>query len=127
MDEHLESWSIAWAELRLDGLDRLPPVLSALGTIPEHPLVDLDFSLLVPKSTRYGAVVASLRSFAHPLLKQLRYVSAYEGAGVADDLRSLTFRTVIGDDARTLAEADMTAFRRDFEQHVHKCRYRIRG
>ena len=127
MDEHLESWSIAWAELRLDGLVRLPPVLSALGTIPEHPLVDLDFSLLVPKSTRYGAVVASLRSFAHPLLKNIRYLSAYEGAGVADDLRSLTFRTVIGDDARTLAEADMTAFRRDFEQHVHKCGYRIRG
>ena len=127
MDEHLESWSIAWAELKLDGLEKLPVTGDRLGSIPEHPLVEMDFSMLVPKETRYAQVLNHLSAFRHPLLKNIRYVTAYEGRSISEMHRSLTFRTIVGDDAQTLEETDTSSFRRAFEAHVRSGGFELRG
>ncbi len=126
MDEHLGSWAVAWAELRLDELAHLKPLTERLGTIPDYPLVELDFSFLVPKPTRYIQVVDQVRAFNHPLLKRIQYVGCYEGEAVSTDRRSLTLRTVIGHDTRTLIDEDTNAFRNAFEQHLGKCGFAIR-
>ena len=68
VDEHLTAWGIAWAELCLSGLEQLGPVTEPLDGIPEYPLVEMDFSVLVPRSARYEKVVKELNSFDHPLL-----------------------------------------------------------
>jgi phenylalanyl-tRNA synthetase beta subunit len=127
MDEHLAAWSIAWAELRIDGLDRLCQAVEPLSTIPEFPLVDLDFSILVPRSTQYTQVADKLTLFGHPLLKLVRHIGSYEGDAIAPDRRSLTFRTVVGDDARTLVDQDVNSFRHAFEQYLTRCGYEIRS
>lgn len=126
MDEHLGSWGIAWAELRLDGLAELAPRVEALGSIPAYPVVDLDFSLLVPKAVRYNAVAERVGRFEHALLKRVHYVGHYEGDAVPADVRSLTFRAVVGDDSRTLVDEDVSAFRGAFEAHIQDCGYAIR-
>jgi phenylalanyl-tRNA synthetase beta chain len=134
MDEHLAQWSIAWAELRLNGLVAAPLVdgkqsltlTEVLGTIPEYPVVEMDFSFLVPAATQYTEVLEKLASFRNPLLEQLRYVGSYEGESIRSDRRSLTVRTVCGDDTRTLEEEDLTAFRLRFEEHLAQCGYEIR-
>lgn len=127
MDEHLSAWSIAWAELWLTGLERLQPLTEPLSAIPSFPLVELDFSLLVPKSARYADVVADLQRFDHPLLKMIRFVTSYEGGSIPKDRRSLTFRTVLGSDDRTLTDADSDAFRAGFERHLKTCGYDLRA
>jgi phenylalanyl-tRNA synthetase beta chain len=127
MDEHLASWSVAWAEIRLDHLPALPAAQEVIGVIPEHPLVEMDFSFLVRKTLRYGAVRDHLGAFSHPLLKRVRYVAAYEGRSVADDHRSLTFRTVVGENTRTLQETDLSSFRSAFEAHLTSAGYQLRS
>ena len=127
MDEHLGAWSIAWAELRLTGLEKVGRGSEKLDAIPEFPLVELDFSILVATKTQFETVVGQLGEFTHPLMKRIRFVSSYEGESVGSGQRSLTFRTVVGDDARTLVDADTKAFRQAFETHVAACGYKIRG
>ncbi len=126
MDEHLGAWSIAWAELRLGGLENLADVTERLGGIPAYPLVEMDFSVLVPKQARFDAVTSELASFQHPLLRQLRFVDSYEGEAIAADSRSLTYRTVVGDTARTLVDEDTNGFCQAFEKHLTDCGYRLR-
>lgn len=127
MDEHLTAWGIAWAELRLSGLEHLSDVTEPLAVIPEFPLVEMDFSILVPRSTRYSGVVEELALFEHPLLKRIRFAGSYEGEAIAPDQRSLTFRTILGDNARTLADDDLSAFRRRFEGYLTDRGYEIRN
>ncbi|MEK7731642.1 MAG: hypothetical protein AAB363_07275, partial [Planctomycetota bacterium] len=127
MDEHLAAWSIAWAEVRLTGLEGLETLTEPLAAIPSFPLVELDFSIVVPKTTRYADVVAVLRRFDHPLLKMVRFVTSYEGEAIPTDRRSLTFRTVLGEDSRPLTDADSDAFRTGFERHLKSCGYHLRA
>ena len=127
VDEHLTAWGIAWAELCLSGLEQLGPVTEPLDGIPEYPLIEMDFSVVVPRSTRYEQIVKELTSFDHPLLRRIRFVGSYEGDAVGPDRRSLTFRTVVGDETRTLVDEDASAFRRQFEQHLASCGYEIRA
>ena len=126
MDEHLSAWAIAWAELRLSGLEEIEALTEPLGAIPAHPRVEMDFSFLVPAAERYATVADRLRSFANPLLKHIRYVGNYQGERISQDRRSITIRTVIGDDTRTLVEDDANGFRAEFEQYLTECGYEIR-
>ena len=126
VDEHLAAWAIAWAELRLSGLESLDHRTEPLGAIPEYPLVEMDFSVLIPRSTRYGEVVDKLASFDHALLKRIEYIGSYEGDRIEAGQRSLTFRTIVGDDSRTLVDEDASAFRRELERHLARCGYEIR-
>ena len=126
MDDHLGSWSVVWAELRLDGLEELAPRTEPLGVIPDYPLVEMDFSFLVSAATPYAEVTERLATFQHRLLKSIRYVGSYHGESVAAGRRSLTFRTVVGDDTRTLVDSDANDFRRDFERYLGECGYEIR-
>jgi len=127
MDEHLVAWAVAWCEIRLTGLADLPQLTERLGTIPAYPLVNMDFSFLVPASARFAAVVQRLQSFTHPLLKEIRYQGSYEGKSIVKGKRSITVRTVCGDDTRTLVEDDLSAFRAEFESHLLRTGYEIRG
>ena len=125
-DEHLAAWGIAWAELRLSGLEGLSPVTEKLGTVPPFPLVEMDFSIVVVRTARYADVVERLGRFDHPLLKMVRFVTSYEGEPVPQDRRSLTFRAVLGDADRTLTDADASEFRAKFEDHLRSCGFDIR-
>ena len=125
IDEHLRAWTIAWAEIRICGFLKVEKKTERLGTIPPHPRVELDFSILVPKDTHYDRAVAELSRLEHPLLKTLAYLASYEGKSVGADHRSLTFRTVIGDETRTLTEEDAAGFREAFEKHVRSCGFEI--
>jgi phenylalanyl-tRNA synthetase beta chain len=78
----------------------------------------MDFSIVVPACVRYADVADTLRAFAHPLLKRLGFVSAYEGESLGAGRRSLTFRTLVGHDRRTLEDKDANDFRQAFEQYL---------
>jgi phenylalanyl-tRNA synthetase beta chain len=127
IDEHLASWSVAWAELRLDGLAELPVNTEPLARIPPFPVVELDFSIVIPGTTPYAEIVGRLRAFSHPLLKSVFYVGSYTGEAVERGRRSLTFRTVLGDDRRTLNEDDTASFRAAFRGFLETCGYGIRA
>lgn len=126
MDEHLGAWGIAWAELNLEALLSVPRTTEALGTVPDHPLVDIDLSVVVPADVRFGTVSEKLCAFEHDLLRRLRFVGHYEGESIGAGRRSLTFRFVLGSDDRTLREDDANGFLSALEKHVTQCGYEVR-
>ncbi len=126
MDEHLSVWSIAIAELRLDELVSLTATTETLGTIPDHPQIDMDFSVLVPASICYTEVADQMAGFEHDLLKQIRFVDSYEGDSIDKGQRSLTFRTIIGSHERTLSDEDTNGFLNAFESYIAKLGYALR-
>ncbi len=126
MDEHLGAWSIVWAELETEKLLGIGHAVESLGTIPPHPLVEMDFSFVVGRSERYSDVSAKLVSFSHELLKRISYVGSYEGKSVEVGKRSLTFRTVLGSDDRTLVESEVSSFRSSFEDYLISCGFGTR-
>ncbi|MCB9849623.1 MAG: phenylalanine--tRNA ligase subunit beta [Phycisphaerales bacterium] len=126
MDEHLASWGIAWAEIDLGVLASAKAEDLKLKPVPEHPEVELDFSMLVPATDTYGTVNGKLATFVHPLLRRINYVTAYEGKSVPQGKRSLTYRTRIGAADRTLTDADLTEFRNTFADFVKTCGYEQR-
>jgi phenylalanyl-tRNA synthetase beta chain len=127
MDEHLGAWAVCWAEFRLNELLELEGRTERLGGIPSFPLVEMDFSIVVPTGERYPCVVERLTSFRHPLLRRLGFVAAYEGESVGPGRRSLTFRAVLGSEERTLNEEDGRELRARFEAHVTSHGYEMRS
>lgn len=126
MDEHWAAWSIAWAELRLDSLAALTPRTETRSTIPAFPLVEMDFSFVVPATTPFRQIAAALGRFEHAAHRQTRFVDSYESKSVGPGKRSLTVRLVAGDAARTLSQADTDDFHAAFETHLKGCGYEIR-
>jgi phenylalanyl-tRNA synthetase beta chain len=126
MNEHLASWGIAWAELDLGPLMDLPQAEWKLRPIPEFPEVELDFSMLVPASVEYGSVNSALAAFAHPLLRRVQYVTAFEGGSVPAGKRSLTYRVRLSAADRTLSDDDLTAFRQAFHAFLTAHGYELR-
>ncbi len=124
MDEHLGAWGIVWAELHLAQLADLPRKSEKLGTIPPFPNVEIDFTLAVQRTVRYADVSQHLGRFQHPLLKSIRFVTAYDDE--KSGKRSLTFRSVLGDDHRTLNESDTAAFRDSFDTFAAQSGYEIK-
>jgi phenylalanyl-tRNA synthetase beta subunit len=126
MDEHLAAWSVVWAELRLSGLEALDALNESLAAIPPFPHVELDFSIVVPRSERFATVARHLRGLRNELLTATRFVTSFEGDPLPPDKRSVTLRCVLGHENRTLAEEDVTAFRAAFESHARNCGYELR-
>jgi len=125
MDEHLSAWGIVWAELHLTALAELPRKPEALGTIPAFPVVEMDFTLVVPRSVRYAEASSRLGKLDHPLLKSIRFVTSYDDEKPGGR-RSLTFRCQLSDNQRTLTVADTAAFRDTFEKFVSQSGYEIK-
>jgi phenylalanyl-tRNA synthetase beta chain len=102
----------AWAaptfalELRLtDAMThRRRPVLQP---VPTQPAIDRDLALLVPESLPAGEVAETIRSSAGPLLERLDLFDVYTGSGVDEGVRSLAFRLVFRDRARTLKDEEV--------------------
>lgn len=126
IDEHLAAWSVAWAELRLTGLESLESAIEPLEPLPSFPRVELDFSILTARARRFADVAADLAALRYSLLRAVRFVASYEGASIAPDQRSLTFRFVLGAEDRTLQDEDVVAFTRAFEDHVSSRGYTLR-
>jgi len=126
MDEHLTSWSVAWVEIRLSGLETLPRPPEPLAAIPAFPRVELDFSFVVPAATRFADAAVTLRALVHPLLVHLRFIGSFEGASVGTGRRSLTVRALLGRSDRTLHDMDLAAFRASFENHLTANGYELR-
>lgn len=118
--QHLRRWSIALAELCLDGLVELPPIKSHLPPVPSHPQVQLDFSILADADRSFVQIADLLKRFKHPLLRRLGFLGSYHSPSLPVGTRSLTLRAWIGHPQRTLTEDDRHQFEAAFTQFLAK-------
>ena len=116
--EHLGRWSIALAELRLDGLLDLPAVEVKLRPVPAYPQVQLDFSVLATTERSFVQIRQLLETFEHPLLRRVTFLDSYQGKPLPQGKRSLTLRAWIGHEERTLTDQDRRHFEQAFTQFL---------
>lgn len=110
IDERLKNWSFAIAELRMDVMLDLLGHHEKLPKVPKHPQVELDFSVMIDSARQFATVRDELSGYSHPLLKRLSFVEAYEGGSIPTGKRSLTLRTEIGHEDRTLTDEEIQGF-----------------
>ncbi len=126
IDEHLRRWAIVTAELKLTPLLELAPAVERLPAVSAFPQVEMDFSVVAAADRRYEELARDIATFEHPLLRNVTFVGAYEGKSVGEGKRSFTFRAVIGDDTRTLTEADANGFRDTFIRFLTDAGFELR-
>ncbi len=96
------------AELQFDEL------LSVMGPdaeyvpLPRYPAVTRDISLVCRREITVGRLERCIRSAGGALLKDVALFDVYQGQGIADDAKSVSFTLTLRDDTRsiTAAEAD---------------------
>jgi phenylalanyl-tRNA synthetase beta chain len=86
-----------------------PPQVVRYESLPTHPAVVRDISLVVPGGVAAAAIEAVLRQAGDPLLERLDVLDEYRGAGLPAGTRGVTWRCTFRDPARTLTEKEVDA------------------
>ncbi len=119
LDVEVPNWAAPVYGLEVRLTVAAGPVVSYRG-LPMTPPVTVDLSLVLPDGVSAAAVEAVLRREAGPLLEQLDVFDEYRGAGLPAGTRSVGWKCVFRDPARTLREGEV-------ERHVTKALQALEG
>ena len=97
------------AELMLDRLLELEPAPVAYRRLPRYPTVVRDFSIVVPKTVAYTALVAAVSDLGVAHLADLSLYDIFAGGQIPDDHHSVTLRATFRSDERTLTDDEVSA------------------
>lgn len=81
--------------------------------LPVYPSSVRDVSLLVKRDVNYADIRRTIAEQKFELCRRIEFVDVYEGAGVADDERSITIRLEYRSDERTLLEEEVETIHRE--------------
>jgi phenylalanyl-tRNA synthetase beta chain len=95
------------AELSIAGLGGGQLPVAPAAAPPRFPSVERDLAMTVADDIEAGAVAATIRDAAGPLLQDVRLFDVYRGRPLAEAERSLAFRIRFGATDRTLTEAEV--------------------
>ncbi len=127
IDERLKSWAFVVAEIELESICDLLGHHEKLPSVPRFPQVALDFSVLADAGLRFANIREAVDGFDHPLLRRVAFVEAYEGGSVPQGKRSLTLRTQIGHEDRTLEEKEIQEFQERFRKMLTAQKLELRA
>ncbi|MEW6756891.1 MAG: phenylalanine--tRNA ligase subunit beta [Acidobacteriota bacterium] len=102
----LKSGALHAAELNLDAFGESLPDPS-FRPLSRFPAVTRDFTFLLETGIAWGRVESLLLALDLPLLAQVRFVDAYEGKGIPQGRKAVTFSLVFQSMDRTLSDADV--------------------
>jgi phenylalanyl-tRNA synthetase beta chain len=94
-------------ELDLDAL--VARSLAAFSAPSRFPAVIRDLALLVSADLPVQRLLDGLKAAAPAIVQEVSLFDKYQGKGVEPDQKSLAFRVVMQDTARTLADAEVDA------------------
>jgi phenylalanyl-tRNA synthetase beta chain len=88
----------------------LPPLATRAvpraGELSRYPSVRRDIALVVPESTPWAALQASLETALGSLLREVRLFDRYAGPGLESGSKSLAMGLILQDVSRTLTDRD---------------------
>ena len=94
-------------ELELDPL--LARALPRAQALSKYPSVRRDLAFVVAEAVDWGAMRATAKAAAGPVLRELRLFDRYAGKGVETGFKSLAMALILQDDSRTLNDRDVDA------------------
>ncbi|MGH8050457.1 MAG: phenylalanine--tRNA ligase subunit beta [Arenimonas sp.] len=106
-------------------MDRAIPVASELSRFPS---VRRDLALVVPESTPWGALEASLKRALGPLLREVLLFDRYVGTGLEPGSKSLAMGLILQDVSRTLTDSESeSAVQKALTALADDCGAKLRG
>lgn len=72
----------------------------------EFPIIERDFSLLIPGSTKSDKITQIALSVGKPLVKVARIFDIYRGQQVAEGMTSVSVRVIFSEEGRSLKESE---------------------
>ncbi|MCQ2910932.1 MAG: phenylalanine--tRNA ligase subunit beta [Clostridia bacterium] len=86
----------------------------------------LDFNFLVNKETYLDDMIKYMNEFKSDLKYQIKLVDVYEGKGIDDDKKSMTYNVIIGRDDNTLTSEEIDGFYNGFLKQMNDKGYTLR-
>ncbi len=99
----------AFAELDVEKLARMGKGEAAFEALPKFPKITRDISIVVDRSVRAGDAMRSLEEARVEHCVGIVFVASYEGKGVPEGKKSLTFHLTFASPDRTLSDAEADA------------------
>jgi phenylalanyl-tRNA synthetase beta chain len=100
----------------LDAEPLLAVPLSRFAEVSRFPAVIRDLAVLVDEGVPAQALLDALSGARRELVQEVRLFDLYRGEGVRKGKKSLAFRVVMQDTAKTLTDAEVDAAMADLEQ-----------
>jgi phenylalanyl-tRNA synthetase beta chain len=97
---------VAFAELNFQALFKTQKTVR-FKPIPAFPGIDKDLTFVMPKTMKAAEVEREITKAASPLLSSVNVVDVYEGTGIPEDKRALSFRLSFQSPERTLADEEV--------------------
>ncbi len=96
----------AFAELDMERLARLAEGRGQFEALPKFPKITRDISLVVDRALHAGEALRSLKEARTEHCADIAFVTGYEGRGIPEGKKSLTFRLTFASPDRTLSDAE---------------------
>lgn len=96
-------------ELDIDALTPLASRTNAFASIPEYPLTDYDFSVLVDRNVKWQQIfeVVTAKMGPDSFIQGVSFVDEYYGKQIPEDKKSITLRLVVGAKDKTLKHEEI--------------------
>jgi phenylalanyl-tRNA synthetase beta chain len=100
-------------ELELEPLLRID--VPHYAEVSKFPAVLRDRAVIVDETVAAGDLIAAVKSFRPDLVRDVTLFDLYRGKGIVEGKKSLAFRVVMQDTARTLTDAEVDALMADLQ------------
>ncbi len=94
-------------ELELEAL--LSVSVPAYREVSRQPAVTRDLAIVVAREQPFAPILEAFSNCAPEVVREIRLFDEYQGKGLPEGKKSLAFRVVMQDTARTLADAEVDA------------------
>lgn len=92
----------------------------------KFPEVVLDYSFLVDNAVTFDKVKEDIAGFKSSLLNSYSFVTLYNGKGLPEGKKSMTFRFIIGSAEKTLSSDDINAFAGSLIDYMNSAGHTLR-
>jgi phenylalanyl-tRNA synthetase beta chain len=117
---------ISALELNLDLFNKIKTKAIKYEKPSPYPEVSLDFSFVMSDSTKFETINQDIQKFEHELLNKYQFIDIYQGSGLDEGKKSLTFNFRIGSNKKTLTKAEIDQFSDQFIKYMEKKGYYLR-
>jgi phenylalanyl-tRNA synthetase beta chain len=93
----------------VDAAPLLEVGMPAYESVSKYPAIVRDMAVVVPEAVRAEALLEGLRAAADASVREIRLFDVYRGKGLEQNEKSLAFRVVMQDTAKTLTDSEADA------------------
>ncbi len=118
--------NVAAFEINRDILQTMDQKLVKYKEPSKYPEVLLDYSFLVDNSVTFDKLMQDIKGFKSKVLNGFEFVTIYNGKGLPEGKKSMTFRFVIGSAEKTLSSEDISEFAKSLLDYMSEMGYSLR-